>query len=160
MVIFNMIDFNAEIIPAYSLGNIKLNENITSYIDEMYSSFNVVVKNYSLPDGSKKSAYVINETITIATNADGLIFSIGCNQEYKGKYKNILHAGQSMKEVVALTEKQRIFNGTVIINDDFGLCLILPSPYDEIGDSITSIPKDLIFNEIYVSDFSLWRSDY
>ena len=155
-----MIDFNAEIRSACSLGNIKLNENISLYMDEMYSFFNVEVKNYSLPDGSKKNAYIINETITIATNADGLIFSIGCNQKYTGKYKNILHAGQSMKEVIALTEKQRVFNGSVIINDDFGLCLILPSPYDEIGDSIKSIPNDIIFNEIYVSDFSLWCSGY
>ncbi|WP_345830346.1 hypothetical protein AAGR22_03660 [Erwinia sp. HDF1-3R] len=65
-----------------------------------------------------------------------------------------------MKEVIASNEKQRIFNGSVIIDDDFGFSLILPSPYDEIGDSIENIPSDLIFKEIYVSDFSSWRSGY
>lgn len=157
MVVFNMIDFNAEIITGVSLGNVNLNKNISLYIDEMYSRFNVETKNYSLPDGSKKNAYILNKTMTIATNNDGLIFSIGCNQEYKGKYKNILHTGQSMQEVVALTEKQRIFNGFVIIDDDFGFSFALPFPYDEIGDSIENIPNDIIFKEIYVSDFSLWR---
>jgi len=160
MVPFNMIEFNAEIVSGFSLGNISLNRNISSYIDEMYSVFKVEVKEYYLPDGSKNNAYILNKTITIATDHEGLIFSIGCNEEYKGKYKNILHTGQSMKEVIALTEKQRIFNGSVIIDEDFGFSLILPSPYDEIGDSIENIPSDMIFKEIYVSDFSSWRSGY
>ncbi|WP_345830356.1 hypothetical protein AAGR22_03730 [Erwinia sp. HDF1-3R] len=157
MVASNMINFNSEIISGCSLGNISLNENISSFIDEMYSFFKVEVKEYYLPDGSKKNAYIINKTITFATNHEGLIFSISCNQEYKGKYKNILHTGQSMKEVITSTEKQRIFNGSVIIDDDFGFSLILPSPYDEIGDSMENIPGNLIFREIYVSDFSSWR---
>lgn len=151
-----MIDFNAEIISGCSLGNISLNKNISSYIDEMYSCFNVEAKSYSLPDGTKNNVYILNKTVTIAIHHDGLIFSLGCNQKYTGKYKNILHTGQSMKEVIFLTEKQRIFNGSVIIGDDFGFSLILPPPYDEIGDSIESIPKDIIFKEIYVSDFSSW----
>lgn len=155
-----MIDFSAEIISGCSLGNIFLNKNISSYMDEMYSFFKVEFKEYSLPDGNKKNAYILNDTVTIATDNDGLIFSIGCKQDYKGKYKNILHTGQSMKEIIALTERQRIFNGSVIINDDFGFSLILPSPYDEVGDSIENIPGDLIFKEIYVSDFSSWRSGY
>lgn len=155
-----MIDLSAEIISGCSLGNVLLNRNISSYMDEMYSLYEVDVKEYSLPDGVKKKSYVLNKTIAIATDHEGLIFSIGCNQKYKGKYKNTLHTGQSMNEVIALTKKQRIFNGSVIIDDDFGLSLILPSPYDEIGDSIESIPRDTIFKEIYVSDFSSWRSGY
>lgn len=155
-----MIDFNAEIISGCSLGNVSLNENISSYIDEIYYFFKVDVKEYYLPDGSKKNAYILNKTVTIVTDDEGLIFSIGCNQEYKGKYKNILHAGQSVKDVIDLTEKQRIFNGSIIIGDDFGFSMILPSPYDEIGDSIKNIPSDTIFKEIYVSDFSSWRSGY
>ncbi|WP_072016882.1 hypothetical protein [Erwinia oleae] len=155
-----MIDFNAEIISGFSLGNVRLNENISSYTNEIYSCFDVEVRSYSIPDGSKNNAYILNKTLTIATNHDGFVFSIGCNQEYKGRYKNILHTGQSMKEIIALTERLRIFNGSVIIDDDFGFSLILPSPYDEIADSIENIPNDIIFNQIYVSDFSMWRSGH
>ncbi|CBJ40818.1 hypothethical protein (plasmid) [Ralstonia solanacearum CMR15] len=56
-----------------------------------------------------------------------------------------------------MTERQRIFNGCLVINDDFGFSFVLPHPYDEIADSVGDIPLDLIFDEIYVSDFSAWN---
>ncbi|HGB5613260.1 TPA: hypothetical protein ACIVSE_004570, partial [Salmonella enterica subsp. enterica serovar Javiana] len=59
-------------------------------------------------------------------------------------------------EIKKLTYRQRIFNGSIIIDEDFGFLFILPSPFDEIADSIDSIPSDLKLNEIYIGDYSFW----
>lgn len=63
----------------------------------------------------------------------------------------------SVIDIIKLTTSQKIYNGSIIINDDFGVSFILPSPYDEISDAINHIPSGLIINEIFVSDFSFWR---
>lgn len=59
-------------------------------------------------------------------------------------------------QIKKLTERQRIFNGVIILNEDFGFCYVLPTPYDEIADSIENIPPTLTLDEIYISDFSSW----
>ncbi|WFQ79106.1 hypothetical protein PXH59_16040 [Xenorhabdus sp. SF857] len=152
-----MVNFCAEIISCHSIGNVLLNSNISDYINEMYSHYRVEYKEYNLPDNSKRQAYILNETLTISTMPNGIIFSIGCNQNYKGLYKNQLYAGQSIGDVISLTERQRIFNGSIIIDDDFGFSFILPSPFDEIADSISNIPFNLKLNEIYIGDYSSWN---
>ncbi|NHB90432.1 hypothetical protein ACSLVK_19755 [Photorhabdus tasmaniensis] len=152
-----MIDFTAAIISGNSIGNILLGNNISDYFHEMYSGYRVEIKEYFLPDGEKRVAYTLDNVMTISTFPDGLIFSIGCNQRYKGRYNCTLYAGQTMKDLIKLTQRQRIFNGSVIINDDFGFSFVLPAPYDEIADNISHIPPSLTLNEIYVSDFSSWN---
>ncbi|MCO8309887.1 hypothetical protein [Pseudomonas mandelii] len=155
-----MIDFTADINSKHSAANILLGENISNYIDELYKKHNIKIKNYNLPDGETRVAYVVNDTITIATLSDGAIFSIGCNVHYKGLYRGMLSTGMSFGQVKKLTKRQRIFNGSIILDDDFGFSYVLPTPYDEIADSIEDIPLDLILNEIYISDFSSWLSSY
>ncbi len=76
---------------------------------------------------------------------------------YKGRYKACLYPGQTMDEVSKATERQRVFNGSVIINDDFGFSFVLPAPYDEVADHIGDIPPGLVLDEVYVSDFSIWN---
>jgi hypothetical protein len=152
-----MIDFTADIKPKHSIANIILGGNISSYIDELYRTYSIKVKNYNLPDGETRVAYVVNNTITIATLSDGTIFSIGCNVHYQGLYRGVLSTGMSFGQIKKLTKRQRVFNGSVIIDDDFGFSYVLPAPYDEIADSIKDIPMDLILNEIYISDFSSWQ---
>lgn len=63
----------------------------------------------------------------------------------------------SVIDIIKLTMSQKIYNGSIIINDDFGVSFILPSPYDEISDAINHISSGLIINEIFVSDFSFWH---
>jgi len=152
-----MIDFNANIISGKSIGNILLGENITSYIDDAYSSHKVSYFEYYLPSNEIRLAYIIDKTITIATLSDGVIMSIGCNENYKGTYHSLLHTGQSMREIIKLTNRQRIFNGSIIINDDFGFSFDLPAPYDEIADDVEHIPLDLILKEVRVANFSEWN---
>ena len=62
-----------------------------------------------------------------------------------------------MSEIFKFTKKQRIFNGSIIIDDDFGVSFVLPFPYDEIADTINDIPPDLVINEVYLSDYSSWN---
>ncbi|HGM6735706.1 TPA: hypothetical protein ACKQB8_002151 [Serratia marcescens] len=95
--------------------------------------------------------------MTIATDKDGVIFSLGCNERYKGGYKGIIFTGMKVMDVIKLTKTQKLYNGSIIINDDFGISLILPPPYDEIADTIKHIPEDIEINEFFVSDFSFWR---
>ncbi|APF89653.1 hypothetical protein HI806_25195 (plasmid) [Ralstonia solanacearum] len=152
-----MIDFSAEILSGKSIGNILLGANISEYLHEMYASHEVEVKQYRLPNGEARCSYSLGRVLTIATHPDGLIFSIGCNRGYKGRYKACLYPGQTMDEVSKATERQRIFNGSVIINDDFGFSFVLPAPYDEVADHIGDIPPGLVLDEVYVSDFSMWN---
>ncbi|MCJ8205734.1 hypothetical protein [Pseudomonas sp. RGM2987] len=152
-----MIDFTAEIIPDHCAANILLRENISTYANDLYEKHQVEVKSYTLPDNETRTAYVVDKTVTISTLPDGTIFAIGCNTRYTGKYKNLLSTGMSFDQIKKLTTRQRIFNGSLIIDDDFGFSYILPSPYDEIADSIGDIPPDLRLDEIYISDFSSWR---
>ncbi|MFW9266871.1 hypothetical protein ACLK1G_06695 [Pseudomonas sp. NR3] len=151
-----MIDFAADIKSKHSIANILLQDNISTYMNELYEHHQVEIKSYTLPDGETRTAYVIDSTLTLSTLPDGTIFSIGCNARYKGLYEHTLSTGMPFDQIKKLTERQRIFNGVIILNEDFGLCYVLPAPYDEIADSIENIPPTLTLDEIYVSDFSSW----
>ncbi|NSX07919.1 hypothetical protein HTX81_04905 [Pseudomonas lini] len=153
-----MIDFTADIKSKHSVANILLGDNISSYIEELYKNHSIKTKNYTLPDSNTRAAYVVNDTITIVSLSDGTILSIGCNVHYQGLYRGILSTGMSFGQIKKLTKRQRIFNGSIILDDDFGFSYVLPTPYDEIADSIEHIPLDLILSEIYISDFSSWLS--
>ncbi|AMB87160.1 hypothetical protein AWM79_18380 [Pseudomonas agarici] len=149
-----MIDFTADIKSMYSAANIFLGDNISMYTDELYTTHQVEIKKYSLPNNKVRFAYVVDGTITIATLPNGTIFSIGCNSHYQGFYRGILSTGMSFSKIQKLTKRQRILNGTIIIDDDFGFFYVLPAPYDEIADSIVDIPQKLILDEAYISDLS------
>ncbi|HAT4510591.1 TPA: hypothetical protein MDM49_002637 [Serratia marcescens] len=152
-----MIDFNARIVSGASIGNVVLNENISLYINEMHSRFSVKIKTHFLPDGSERKSYIVDNTLTVVTDKDGIILSLGCNSYYNGSYNEIISPGMEITDVIKLTVSHKIYNGSIIINDDFGVSFILPPPYDEIADAISHIPSGLTINEIFVSDFSFWR---
>ncbi|QCT21068.1 hypothetical protein FEM41_16150 [Jejubacter calystegiae] len=154
-----MIDIYADIKSYTSLGDIEINQYVDCYSSELHGNFNVVVKEYTIPfpSNEKMFGYSLNNgVIVFSTTADGKIVSVGCNEDYKGKYKDKIYSGITMGELLALTSNQKILNGTIIVDDDYGMALTLPSPYNEIADYISHIPHDLELNEIYVSDYSFW----
>jgi len=153
-----LIDFTASIKSKNSIGNILLNDNISNYISEISRHHQLQVKTHNQPDKQLRNSYTIDGTLILSTLSDGKIVSIGCNTRYKGLYKNSLSTGMAFAQIKKLTARQRIFNGSLIIDEDFGFSYVLPSPYDEIADSIEDIPPDLKLNEIYISDFSSWIS--
>ncbi|GLR09515.1 hypothetical protein COO59_04795 [Mixta theicola] len=152
-----MININADIVSNKSIGDIFLGDNIENYLIEMHSNHVVRSFDYFLPDNEKRMAYVVDETITIATLSNGLITSVGCNEKYKGCYMNSLYTGMRMSDLIKSTDNQRIFNGSIIINDDFGFSIDLPEPYDEIADDIDQVPLDLILKVMRVADYSSWK---
>ena len=157
ITVSSMIDFNARIVSGASIDNIILNENISLYINEMYSRFSITVKKHFLPDGSERKSYTVDNTLTVVTDKDGVILSLGCNAHYQGGYNGIIFPGMKIIDIIKLTTSQKIYNGSIIINDDFGISFILPPPSDEIADAINYIPAGVIINEIFISDFSFWR---
>ena len=88
-----MIDFSADIISYKSLGNIEIGRNVNFYIDELYKKFVVEVKRYKLPSYSeiKYGYYLNNSTIVFSTDIYSRIVGIGCNENYKGKYKKNIY---------------------------------------------------------------------
>ena len=152
-----MVNFNSEIISGQSIGDIFIGDNIDGYLSEMYSNHKINTRKYGVPKEKNRIVYIIDNTIKVITDDFGKIISLGCNEGYKGHYKSILYAGQEMKNIKEKTLRQRIFNGSIIINDDFGFSFVIPPPYDELADSIEDMPGDLLLKEIYVGDFSLWN---
>lgn len=152
-----MIAFNADIVSFVAAANIKIGSNINDYIEEINNAFNLKKFSYDVPGIDKRNAYVLNGTVTITTLSDGLIISVGVNEKYKGKYKDTIEAGQKWKEIKKLTEFQKICNGCVIVDNDFGVAFELPSPYDEIADEVDHIPDDVVFNSIRIADYQEWR---
>lgn len=152
-----MIDFSKEIIPYKSAGGIVLGENINTYLDDIYKSHRVKVSQYIVPDGEKRLSYFIDETLMVGTLSDGEIISIGCNGRYKGKCLGRFYSGQSLEQIVQNSKSQKIFHGCIIVDDNFGFSFELPPPYDEIGDSMESLPFDLQLDMLRVVDLSAWE---
>ena len=61
-----------------------------------------------------------------------------------------------MRKLISITDKILIKNGSLVIDQDYGMIITLPSPYDEIADNLKDIPLNLILNEIYVGNFDSW----
>ena len=157
-----MIDFNADIISYKSIGNIEIGRNVEFYIDELYKNFDVKETQYVVSKSVEKDEIryeysLNNDTVRFSTDIDGQIIVVGCNENYRGKYKNKLYAGITMGKLINLTNKQWIKFGALVIDQDYGMIITLPSPYDEIADYLKDIPLNLILNEIYVGNFDSWR---
>lgn len=154
-----MVELNAEIIPYVTIGNIIVGYNIVNYTNQIRENYNLISETFTLPDSTKRVVYKLENAIKITTLSNGRITAVGCNENYQGFYKSNkgkIFPGLSMVDLVKYTCRQRIFNGSLIIDNEFGLALTLPTPYDEIADSIKDIPHHLVFNEIYDADFSSW----
>lgn len=153
-----MIDYNADIISYKSIGNILIADNVFIHLPDFYKNNIVRESSYHLPNGEERRTYYVDEILTISTLLNSEIVSLACNEKYQGKYKNKLYAGITMQMLINLTSSQRILNGEIIIDKDYGISFVLPSPYDEIADYIDHIPLDLRLNKIYVSDNTLLMS--
>ena len=151
-----MIDFKADIIPFKSIGNVVIGTCISRYLNDIYDNHSMSYKDYPLPNGDNRGLYELDDTLMICILDNGYIISVGCNQNYKGQYNNQLWPGQTMEQVKQRTSTQKIVNGSLIINNQTGLILPLPSPYDELADTLKDIPDELVLNEIYVADYSSW----
>ncbi len=148
-----MINFDSDILSGKSLAGILVGENISIYINEMFSNFDIELNKYSIPNGDIRHTYSINSTVVVTTLPEGEIVSIGANKRYMGCYEGSICTGKTMGYICDHTHYQQVHNGGLIINRDFGLIFEIPTPYDELADNIEKIPLDLIFNEIFIGKF-------
>lgn len=153
-----MIDFNANIVSFNSLANIHLGHCVDDYLEEMLNHFAVETKEYPSTTqlGDMQGYFLDGNTVSIFTDANDIIVSVTCNQNYRGKYKNRLYTGITMEQLTLRSNSVLLINGALIVDGDYGLIFPLPSPYDEIADHLHHIPGDLQLFEIVVSDYSSW----
>ena len=153
-----MVNVNADIISYLSIGDIEIGKNIVNY-DFYHDPVFINSFSSSNPEltGRIVFYYDLDECMYVSTEEDGTIIALGCHENYKGKYNKKLYPGITMGELIKSTNSQRILNGTLVVDEDYGISFTLPSPYNEIADYIEHIPLDLKLNEIYVEDNSFWE---
>ncbi|CAI3941528.1 unnamed protein product [Commensalibacter communis] len=96
------------------MGNIMIEDNIANYVEVLYCDYKILTKLYDEKIYDKVyCCYQINNGfLTINTWLNGNIFSITCNQDYKGLYKDKIYTGISVGELLSLPTRQ------MIIDDD------------------------------------------
>lgn len=65
-----------------------------------------------------------------------------------------------MGELLNLKKNSLFFWDELIPDDDYGIAIALPSPWDELDDYFKDIPSDLTLNEIYVGNRDCYRTVY
>ncbi|WP_281323356.1 hypothetical protein [Flavobacterium aestivum] len=152
-----MIDYKAKVISGKSLIGIEIGSNINNYLTELYSkNVSVAIKIYNENKKNELHNYIINGNVKINTLNDGSILNITCMNSLETKFNDDLYSGITVVELKKKTEKQSILHGSLFLNGDYGICYVLPSPYDEIGDTINHLPDSLVLNEVCIGDFSWW----
>ena len=138
-----MLDYKAKTVSGKSLAGIEIDSNINNYLNELYlKDISVVIKIYNESKKNEIHHYIINSNVKINTLGDGTILNITCINSLEAKFNNDLYSGISIKELKKKTEKQSILHGSLFLNGDYGICYVLPSPYDEIRDSINHLPEN------------------
>lgn len=152
-----MFDYKADIVSGKSLGNFQIGENINDYLPCIYEQgIKLNIKKYNENQKNEIHSYLIDNNFKINTLPNGYIINITSINSYKGTLNKIIKSGITVEQIKIVTEKQTINNGCLFLNGDYGFCYILPTPYDEIGDTINQLPNDLILNEICVGNFFWW----
>jgi hypothetical protein len=152
------MNIHAEIISGKSIGDIEIGKSIDACLLSVYQENRKVELTVYDNPGIKLHSYSIDDGL-IKINADenGTVLNVSCRSPYKGKYKGILHPGMSVAQIVAATQKQLLIHGFLVVDNVFGFCFDLPSPYDDDVDHVSELPRDLILEEVYVKDKEWWR---
>ncbi|MCS3799198.1 hypothetical protein [Niastella sp. OAS944] len=152
------MNIHAEIISGKSIGDIEIGKPIDAYLTSIYQENRKVELNTFDHPGLKLHSYKIDDgLITINADENGTILNVSCRSAYEGKYKGVLRPGMSVAQVVAATQKQLLIHGFLVVDNDFGFCFNLPSPYDDDLDHVSELPDDLVLEEVYVKDKEWWR---
>lgn len=65
-----------------------------------------------------------------------------------------------MGELLNLKKNSLFFWDELIPDDDYGMAITLPFPWDELDDYFKDIQSDLTLNEIYVGNRDCYRTVY
>ncbi|WP_105628553.1 hypothetical protein [Cronobacter malonaticus] len=131
------------IIPGESLDGIHLGDNIGNIIDSL--------KEHYLVERDDGVVFLNNDEILIGVEEDGFIYSVMCGRNFKGKYKNKLWAGMTVKDVLDNSNEQVAFDGCVVVDKIDGIGLPLPEGYDDFERITDFLSLDFVFD--YLSIF-------
>lgn len=131
-----------DITPGESLAGIKLDSKINSIISNLSKDYSI-----EMNDG----IILLNDgIITIGYEEDGSIYSIMCNENFEGNYKEKLWAGMSVKDVLQHSSTQVAFGGCVVVDGINGIGLPLPDGYDDFEKITDFLPLSFIFNHLSI----------
>lgn len=137
-----MMEKFIDIIPGESLAGIKLDHKINDVISKLSEDYTIEIN-----DG----VILLNDgLIAIGYEEDGSIYSIMCNENFKGKYKEKLWAGMSVKDVLEHSSIQVAFGGCVVVDGINGIGLPLPDEYDDFEKITDFLPLDFIFKHLSI----------
>lgn len=146
------LDFPIE--SCHSIGGILLGSNIYEYDFQLYSVYEKV---FSIPGIEDKLVFYIDDVLEVVTSKEGEIVAIACCEGYRGKYQDKIYPGQMFEEIKSLSERQLLINGSIVLDNDYGMALDLPAPFDEL-DNINVVPPTFKIKSIRVADFSFWKT--
>lgn len=151
------MDITAPIIAGHSLAGITLGTSVEPVLAQAYQQGRKVdlqVFHYATID---LHSYKIDQgVVTVNADAAGTIVSLSCQQPYQGTYQNKLWPGMSITQIIAVSQKQMLLHGSLVVDAEFGVCFDVPYPYDEY-DYVHELPKDLVLDNLYVKNSNWWR---
>jgi hypothetical protein len=151
------IDYKANIISGKSLANIQIGNNIEEYLEYVYTyGINIEIKKYNENKRNEIHSYLINKNLLVNTFPNGNIINITSLNSYEGTLNKKIKSGMTFEQIKNSSKNQIVMNGCLFINNDYGFCYCLPSPYDEIADAIKQIPNGLILNKIMIDNLIWW----
>ena len=133
-----------EIKPGVSLGGIKLGESVDLYLDKLST-------HYLVRDDRETSwAFVGDDLISIAYDADRLITTVCANSRFQGSYAGLIWPGMTVLQVIQNTHAQTEYAGCIVINGIDGVGLPLPEEHDDFENLGQSIPDETVLEYISV----------
>ena len=151
------INFEAEILPGHSIGNICLGmhyEDVLAHLAE---------KDYSTSErdfanaGTKFFEITIDDgTLVAIANEQGSIVRLQCGTRYAGKLRSVFFAGMSVRNILKQSSKQLMLHGLLVLDGEYGAAYGVPSEFSEL-DYAKELPSELRLDEINVMSTDWWH---
>jgi hypothetical protein len=156
------MDYHGDIVSGRSIGGIHLGADIDtvladlrtrqiSFSDQFFSNFNRTYRKLGIHPHS----------LDVVADDTGLIVRLWCRTGYSGTYKGAFFPGMCVDEICALSTKQLVIHGMLILDGDFGAGFSIPERYkdglyDDV-DSVKELPGAMVLDELHVMHPEWWR---
>lgn len=144
-------DYNAPIVAGTSLGGIELG----GFADEVLACLQDSCRVENTESEGPAGAFTLYEldggVVGFGVDGDGVIVSLWCRQPYQGLYDGRLGPGMSVSEISKMSRRQFEFGGYLVLDRNYQVYFGLPALFDDF-DSFDELPRDLVFEELYVGD--------
>ena len=131
-----------EIKPGVSLGGIKLGESVDLYLDKLST-------HYLVRDDREASwAFVGDDLISIAYDADRVITTVCANSRFQGSYAGLIWPGMTVLQVIRTPTLKPVCR--VHRDQRHRRVLPLPAEHDDFENLGQSIPDETVLEYISV----------